>query len=342
MTPEELQSRISKFPRLRFGRYPTPIQPLNRVSKQTEGPRLWIKRDDDIGPGIGGNKGRKLEFLMADALRRKKRKVVTYGGLQSNHTQMTSAACAKLGIEAHLFFFDRRPANLEGNLLLAELLGAKMHFIPFGGGGDGSMSIETTNRLVRLVSAVLIGPRAYFIPVGGHSLIGCLGYVDAAREIHEQVGAQGLDPWKVTVVTAVGSGGTLAGLMAGFSLIHSPIKLLGVDVEKLWKSFPDSLARLAGDLCGMLSEPREFRARDVPLIQAVDGGYKTGFSGETTAVIHRVARTEGILLDPIFTGRAFMELMRLAGRSAQDENIIFIHTGGLPGLWANADLVRGA
>ncbi len=257
MTPNELRDRLDQFPRLPLAAYPTPLERLPNLSQELGGPSLWIKRDDEIGPGMGGNKGRKLAFLMADALRRGKRKVITFGGLQSNHARMTAAACAALGLEAHLFFFERRPPKLQGNLLLDKLFGAKLHFIPFGVAAAASMTLERTNKLVRLVTAVLVGPRAYFIPVGGHNAVGCLGYMAGARELHEQVMALGLE--QVTVVTAVGAGGTLAGLMAGLALLDSPIKPLGIDVGKLWKAFPASIARLAGELCTALGQPHTFR-----------------------------------------------------------------------------------
>jgi 1-aminocyclopropane-1-carboxylate deaminase/D-cysteine desulfhydrase-like pyridoxal-dependent ACC family enzyme len=289
---------------------------------------------------MGGNKGRKLEYIMADVLRLQKRKVVTYGGLQSNHARMTAAACAALGLEAHLFFFERRPRKLEGNLLLNELLGARMRFIPFGGGGDASMTIEFTNRLVRLASAILVGPGAYFVPVGGHSVIGCMGYVEAACELHEQLSAQGVNPERVTVVTAVGSGGTLAGLMAGFALLDSPVKLLGIDVGKLWKTFPASLARLAGKLCATLDSPRTFRSGDVPMIEGayVGPGYAT-LTPEAAVAIRILAQSEGIVLDPIYTGKAFAGLLDMLGDFSADEDIVFLHSGGTPGLWALADQI---
>jgi 1-aminocyclopropane-1-carboxylate deaminase/D-cysteine desulfhydrase-like pyridoxal-dependent ACC family enzyme len=289
---------------------------------------------------MGGNKGRKLEFLMAEAQQQGRRKVITFGGLQSNHARMTAAACAALGLEAHLFFFARRPAVLEGNLLLDQLLGARMHFIPFGGGGDASLTLETANRLVRLVSAALVGPGAYFMPVGGHTVTGCLGYVDAAREVHGQAAGQGLALDKVTVVTAVGTGGTLAGLMAGLALLHSPIKVLGIDVGKLWKALPASLARLAGQLCAALGESHTFRRGDVPLIEGrYVGPAYAAFTAEAGAAIRTLAQGEGIVLDPVYTGKAFAGLLDLIRRGyfAADEQVIFLHSGGLPGLWAFAD-----
>lgn len=337
MEVAQLLSRLGQYPRLAYGSYPTPIEPLERLRRGLGGPELWVKRDDGIGPGMGGNKGRKLEFLMGEIVGRGKRKVITYGGLQSNHARMTAAACAALGLEAHLFFFARRPANLPGNLLLDKLLGARLHFIPFGGGGDASMTIERTNRLVRLVSAAVVGPGAYFMPVGGHTVTGCLGYVAAAAELHEQVVAMGLPAERVTVVTAVGTGGTLAGLMAGLAVLGSPIKVLGIDVGKLWKRFPASLARLAGELCAAVGVARSFRPEEVPMIEGryVGPGYGV-LTAETTRVIRTLATAEGILLDPVYSGKAFAGLLDLVtqGYWGAAEHVIFLHTGGLPGLWA--------
>ena len=343
MTPDELRRRLARFPRLPYSHYPSPLQPLDNLTRQLAGPRMWIKRDDGIGPGLGGNKGRKLEFLMAEIVRRGKRKVITYGGLQSNHARMTAAACAQLGLQAHLFFFDRRPSALRGNLLLDRLFGARLHFIPFGGGGDGSMTLETTDLLVRLLSFFFVGPGAYFIPVGGHNVTGCLGYVGAACELHEQVAAAGLPPQRTTVVTAAGTGGTLAGLVAGFALLASPIRVLGLDIGKLWKAFPASVARLAGDLCAALGEERSFRPQDVPLVEGVYAGPGYGaFTAETGRAMATLAQMEGILLDPVYTGKAFAGLLDLVAQEkfAAGQHVIFLHTGGLPGLWAYGENVE--
>jgi D-cysteine desulfhydrase family pyridoxal phosphate-dependent enzyme len=337
MTPAELRERLAAFPRLRYGSYPTPLEPLDNLTRSLHGPRLWVKRDDGLGPGMGGNKARKLEFLMAETLEQSKRKVVTFGGLQSNHARMTAAACAGVGLEAHLFFFERRPESLQGNLLLDRLFGAKMHFIPFGGGGAASMTIETTIRLVRLASTLVVGPGAYFMPVGGHNVRGCLGYVVAACELQEQIDALGLADAKVTVVTAAGTGGTLAGLVAGLALLESPIKVLAIDVGKLWKAFPSSLSRLAGELCSALGSTITFRPEDVPLIE--DDYVGPGYAQDTVEAgraIRTMAESEGILLDPVYTGKALAGLLDLVGkgRFGADEQVIFLHTGGTPGLWA--------
>lgn len=342
MTPQELRQRLDRFPRLSYGAYPTPLQPLENVSRQLDGPRLWIKRDDGLGPGLGGNKGRKLEFLIAEIVRQRKRKVITYGGLQSNHARMTAAACARHDLEAHLFFFDRRPQTLRGNLLLDHLFGARLHFIPIGGGGDGTMTLEMTSRLVRLLSFIFVGPGAYFMPVGGHNVTGCLGYVAAALELHEQVDAAGLPLDQTTLITAAGTGGTIAGLFAGLTLLESPLRVLGLDIGKLWKAFPASLARLAGDLCAALGARRSFRPQEIPLIENVYAGPGyAAFTAETGRAISRLAQAEGILLDPVYTGKAFAGLLDLVaqGQFAAGEHVIFLHTGGLPGLWAYEEKV---
>ena len=173
MTRESLQTRLDGFPRLSLARYPTPLQYLPHLSQELDRP-IYVKRDDEIGPGLGGNKTRKLEYLLAEARQRRARKVATFGGLQSNHARITAAAARACGLEPHLFYFERKPPRLSGNLLLNDLFGAKMHFIPFGGGGDASMTLETTSRLGRLEPLLAVGAHI-ILPGGGHLLAGRLG-----------------------------------------------------------------------------------------------------------------------------------------------------------------------
>jgi len=333
MRPSELATKLAAFPRRPLAEYPTPLEHLPRLSKEMGRP-IYIKRDDDIGPGLGGNKTRKLEYLLAEAQAQRSRKVVTFGGLQSNHARITAAAARMCGMEPHLFYFERRPPRWVGNLLLNDLLGAKMYFIPFGGGHDGGMTLETTIRLVRLVAWAMVGPH-YFIPVGGHSWLGCLGYVRAALEIDEQARALGIE--NAHLVLAAGSGGTLAGLMAGLTLIGSSIQPLGIDVGKLWKGFPPSIARLAAEICARLGEPHHFAPGHVPLIEGTYVGRAYACPSEPgNAALKRLARTEGILLDPVYTAKAFAGLLDLVERKqlGRDEPVIFLHTGGIPALFA--------
>jgi D-cysteine desulfhydrase family pyridoxal phosphate-dependent enzyme len=337
----EITAKLETFPRRPLAEYPTPLEFLPRLSKEL-GRDVYIKRDDGIGPGLGGNETRKLEYLLAEAQQKRARRIVTFGGLQSNHARITAAAARQIGMEPHLFYFDRRPPRLVGNLLLNELIGARLHFVPFGSGGDGGMTLETTIRLVRLVAWAMVGPH-YFIPVGGHSWLGCLGYVRAAVEIDEQARALGIE--NAHLIVAAGSGGTLAGLMAGLVLADSSLQVLGIDVGKLWKGFPVSIANLASELCERLEQPYTFTPECVPLIEGTYVGQGYAIPSEAcVAAVKRLARIEGILLDPVYTGKAFAGLLDLVERSkgqaqgqpllGRAEPVIFLHTGGLPALFA--------
>lgn len=323
---------LDTFPRIPMAHYPSALEPLPRLSQELNCP-IYIKRDDDIGPGMGGNKTRKLEYLLPLINEQSFRKVVTFGGLQSNHARITAAVARKAGLEPHLFYFERRPSRLTGNLLICQLLGAKMHFIPIGG-SSGGLSLETTIRLVRWLAFFLVG-RNYFIPVGGHCWQGCLGYVRAAAEIHQQL--QGLGLTKARIVLAAGSGGTLAGLMAGLQLMESPYQPLGIDVGKLWKGFPASIAALAGQICKAVGSPLTFNPQGVPLIEGAYVGPQYGSpSLEGTNALQLLARLEGILLDPVYTAKAFAGMLDLiqTGQIGKNEAVIFLHTGGLPALFA--------
>ena len=326
-----LQNKLKTFPRKNLADFPTPLEPIPRLSQELNC-QILIKRDDQIGPGLGGNKTRKLDYLLPAMMEHKSHKVVTFGGLQSNHARITAAVARKAGLEPHLFYFESRPKSLTGNLLLCQLLGARMHFIPLGGGG--SMNLDTTIRLVRWLSFFIVGSH-YFIPVGGHCWEGCLGYVQAALEISQQLQEAGIS--KARIITAAGSGGTMAGLMAGLKLIDSSVKVLGIDVGKLWKGFPTSIAKLTSEICHRLGSSMRFNSQDIPLIEATYVGEKYGIpSKDGNHGINLLAQREGILLDPVYTAKAFAGMVDLIhkGRIGNDEAIIFLHTGGLPALFA--------
>ena len=333
-----IKEKLDHYARIPLAEYPTPLEYLPRLSAEL-GREIYIKRDDVMGPGLGGNKTRKLEYLLAEARQCGKRKVITFGGLQSNHARITAAAACKLGLEPHLFYFEPRPKEMVGNLLLNQMCGAHMHFIPLGGGGG--MTLEATNRLVRVVALLLVG-RHYFIPVGGHSWLGCLGYVRAALEIHEQAKEIGIE--HARLITAAGTGGTLAGLLAGLSLIDSPLRPLGIDVGKLWKGFPISLAHLTTEICHQLGDQRIFESGAIPLLENIYAIPKYGEPSEGgLKAIQKLASLEGILLDPVYTAKAFAGLLDLVKQRklGRDEPVIFLHTGGLPALFAFEDRVLG-
>jgi len=338
LSHDSILQKLERFPRIPLADpSATPLEHLPRLSSQLKR-EVFIKRDDVLGPALGGNKTRKLEYLLAESQQHTPqhgvRKVVTFGGLQSNHARITAAAARKLGLEPHLFYFEARPKQLTGNLLLNQLMDAQMHFIPLGAGGDGSLSIETTNLMVHLLAWLRLG-RHTFIPVGGHSWRGCLGYVRAALEIELQARALGIE--NAHLVLAAGTGSTLAGLLAGLTLMDSSLSLLGIDVGKLWKGFPASLVRLTGEICRHLGAKRVFKREEIPLLEGIYVGPKYGVpSPGGQAAILRLARMEGILLDPVYTGKAFAGLLDLIekGQLGSKEPIIFLHTGGLPALFA--------
>jgi 1-aminocyclopropane-1-carboxylate deaminase/D-cysteine desulfhydrase-like pyridoxal-dependent ACC family enzyme len=333
-------SGLASFPKVRLGAFPTPLEPLPRLTAALDGPQLWVKRDDAVGPALGGNKTRKLEFLFGQARAERAQVVATFGGLQSNFARQMVAGARGLGLEAHCFYFAPRPSRLEGNLLLAQLMGAHLHFVPFGG-GNGGLTIERATQLVRVLAAVTpgcLGRRLLFMPVGGHTAVGALGYVSAAAELADQLSAAGVE--LATIVLAAGSGGTLAGLLAGFHLLKSPHQLLGIDVGKLWRGFPASIAALASEVCGLLGSPHHFMPSDVPIIERsyVGEGYART-TPASLAAIHRVAQLEGLLLDPVYTAKAMAGLLDLGGqgRWGKQDQVVFLHTGGAPALWAYQD-----
>ncbi|MDX1435525.1 MAG: D-cysteine desulfhydrase family protein [Anaerolineales bacterium] len=327
----KLEDALEKYPRVVLGQSPTPLEHLRNLSDELGRP-IWIKRDDCFGLPPGGNKYRTLEFLLGEALKGGFRRVVTFGAMQSNHARMTAAAGRRLGLETDIFCFERRPDKMRGNMALNRLYGAKIHFVPLGGGGG--MRLETANRLVRWLSRLMVGS-GYFIPAGGHSWLGCAGYAAAARETDQQARERGIED--ALLALAVGTGGTLAGLMVGLKAENSRLDLLGIDVGKLWRSFPESISRVANGLGSRLELTHRFTPPNVPILEGTYVGERYGLPSEAgKAAQKRLARMEGILLDPVYSAKAFAGLLDLIERSALQANqpVIFLHTGGLPGIFA--------
>ncbi len=309
--------------RLELGFLPTPLQEASRLTRVLGGPRILLKRDDQTGLATGGNKARKLGYLLADALGEKATAVVTMGDLQSNHCRMTAAACRMLGLEPYLLLNGTRPAIPEGNLLLDAIFGAKLHFV----------AIDDATAVDRELAALADRARAdghcpYVIPMGGSNALGALGYVDALRELLRQSAHQ-VDH----VLVASGSGGTQAGLIAGAIGQSRPPLIHGVSVSRTRAKLEPRVSQLVAETAARMGAVPPPADRVLVHDEYVGPGYAI-MTEACRDAIRLVARTEGILLDPVYTGKAMAGLIDLtrAGRFDRDETIVFWHTGGVPAL----------
>ncbi|UFN49705.1 D-cysteine desulfhydrase [Roseomonas sp. OT10] len=327
---------LARFPRLRLGHLPTPLEPMENLSRHLGGPRLWVKRDDCTGLSTGGNKTRKLEYLMADARAQGADTVITQGATQSNHARQTAAAAAKLGFACHLLLEDRTgstdPAyTRSGNVMLDKLHGATVSRRP--GGADMQAEMEALAEDLRRQ-----GRRPYVIPGGGSNPVGALGYVAAALELVAQAAA--MDLRIDHVVHATGSAGTQAGLVAGLAGLNSGIPVLGIGVRaprERQEANVLALAQRTADHLGL--PPGTVRAEQVRAnCDYVGQGYGIPTRGMVEAV-RLVAEQEGLLLDPVYSGKGMAGLIDLIGKGqfGPEENVVFVHTGGAVGLFGYPD-----
>jgi L-cysteate sulfo-lyase len=304
---------------------------MGNLSRLLGGPTLWIKRDDCTGLATGGNKTRKLEYLIGEALAKKADIVITQGATQSNHARQTAAAAAKFGLACEILLEDRTGYTHEdyrksGNVILDRLLGANIRHVPAGTDMDAAMA-----KLAAELSAE--GRRPYVIPGGGSNPVGALGYVTCALELAEQANAVGLDI--DLLVHATGSTGTQAGLLAGFEGSRAGIPVLGIGVRAPKPVQEEKVYSLAARTAELLGAPGAVaRERVVANCDYVGAGYGLPTPGMMEA-LELVARTEGILLDPVYSGKAMAGLIDLIrkGQFTKGQNIVFLHTGGAVGLF---------
>lgn len=328
---KELSATLGAFPRTRLGHLPTPLEPMDRLSEHLGGPRLWIKRDDCTGLSSGGNKTRKLEYLMADALEHKATCVITQGATQSNHARQTAAAASKLGLGCHILLEDRTgfndpQYNFNGNVLMDQLHGATISKRP--GGAD--MNAEMATLAEKLTDE---GETPYIIPGGGSNPIGALGYVNCVRELVEQADEIGVH--FDCLVHATGSSGTQAGLVTGLAAIESDIALLGIGVRAPREKQEQMVYDLAVKTAAHLGTGLEIdRAKVVANCDYVGPGYGLPTDGMRDAV-KLLARLEGLLFDPVYSGKGMDGLINLVrgGHFSDCENIVFLHTGGSAALF---------
>ncbi len=319
-----------KFPdRVSLAFLPTPIERLDRLTRHLGGPELWIKRDDQTGLATGGNKTRKLEFLAADALAQGADHLVTTGAPQSNHARQTAAAAARLGLGCSLVLRGQKPESVTGNFLLDQLFGAHVYW---------SENQDCNEAIARVMADLrAIGRRPYFIPLGGSNVIGATGYVLAMRELAEQTAAEHLN--FDFIVFASSSGGTQAGIALGVRAYGFRSTPLGISVDHpadVLKTQSAALATATATHLGL----------DAPavadLVNVNDDYVGEGYArvGETEReAIKLMAQLEGVLLDPVYTGRAFGGLVDLIrwGAFTRGQRVLFWHTGGTAALPAFAD-----
>ena len=322
---------LARFPRIHLAHLPTPLERLDRLSRELGGPEIWIKRDDCTGLSTGGNKTRKLEFLMAEAEAEGADMVVTQGATQSNHARQTAAFAAKLGMDCHILLEDRTGSkdpnyNHNGNVFLDYLHGSTAE--KRGPGLDMNAEMEAVAEELRGD-----GRKVYTIPGGGSNATGALGYVNCALELVHQANERGLGIDHL--VHATGSAGTQAGLVVGLKAMNADVPLLGIGVRAPKPKQEENVFKLAQATAEKLG-CSGIVARDdvVANTDYVGEGYGIPTSG-TIEAIEMFAQLEGILLDPVYSGKGADGLIDLIrrGRFSKDEKIVFLHTGGSVALF---------
>jgi len=326
---------LARFPRRRYADGPTPLQPMARLSKVLGGPNLFIKRDDQLGFAAGGNKVRKLEFVMADALENGADFIITCGAVQSNHCRLTLAAAVREGLKCGLVLEERVPGSYKpqasGNNFLYRLMGVdRVQVVPGGSdmmGAMGAMADDVRSQ----------GGRPYLIPGGASNPLGALGYAACAQEILAQAFDLGLRVDRV--VCASGSAGTHAGLLAGLWATRSGIPVVGMNVSRTKAQQEELVLKLARETAALAGIDGELpRDAVVCFGDYVGPGYSLPTAGMVEAV-KLLARTEAVLLDPVYTGKAMAGLIDQVrkGFFKKGENVVFVHTGGSPALYAYLD-----
>jgi D-cysteine desulfhydrase family pyridoxal phosphate-dependent enzyme len=310
------------IPRIHFAHLPTPVETMPRLQEALHGPHLLVKRDDQTGLAFGGNKARKLEFLLAEAQAKGADTLITAGALQSNHCRQTAAAAAKLGFDCILVLTGEPPAQVSANLLLDQLFGAKIFW--------AEKSHREASLMETFEKATAQGHKPYLVPYGGSNSTGALGYVFAMEEF---IGQGVKADW---IVFASSSGGTQAGLVLGARLFKYPGKLLGISVDEPQNILQKRVAKLASETSERLGPHKDFTKSDV-LVNADYAAPGYGIlTGAEREAIRLFAKYEGLLLDPVYTGRAAAGLIDLIrkGFFNKDDTILFWHTGGQPALFA--------
>jgi L-cysteate sulfo-lyase len=320
------------LPRERLAFLPTPLHRLRNLGKSLGLDELWIKRDDQTGLSFGGNKVRKLEFVLGDARKNKADTIVTVGGIQSNHCRQTAAACAAAGFRCILLLGGTEPENYTGNLLLDKMLGAELKFYP-------DDSVLTLNTRLDEVTETLkdLGLNPYAVPAGAEMPIGTIPYAIAMEELHLQAQKERFSPQNILVAT--GTGGTLAGLILGAHMLELDVNIIGISVLSDAETTKKRVESLINRIIDDYQEVKAFE----PKINIDDSFMGEGYgilSSTVKTSLDMFAKMDGIILDPVYTAKAGVALMGMAlnGDITADSHTVFWHTGGQPALYAYPDL----
>ena len=321
--------KLTSLPHIPLASVPTPLHRAERLSAALGGPDIWFKRDDLTGFGLGGNKIRKLEFLVGDALAQGADTLVTGAGPQSNHVRSTMAVAAHLGLNGVAVFYGSRPSETRGNLFLDEVLGAELIF------SDNPDRSQLDERIIEEGERLKAeGRRPYVIGRGGASPLGSTGYVAASLEILSQLTALRLQPDHLFFAT--GSCGTQTGLLVGAKWLQLGYRVCGISVSRQRHECLARIEKLAHETAALLDIKLSLSSDDIVIYEDYIGpGYGVS-TPECDEAIRLVARTEGIFLDPVFSGKAMAGLIDLIkqGNIGQGETVLFLHTGGWPALLA--------
>jgi len=330
-TPAAFVSQLSKFPRLGLAQLDTPLEPLRRLSAHLGGPRLWVKREDATGLGFGGNKLRKLDYVLHDAVSSGADTLVSGGVVQSNSQRQVAAAAAKLGMECHLAVYHGRVSpptpeyNTSGNAFLNRLFGAHLHDVPWT--GDRNTAILDLGAKLEQQ-----GRRPYFVPYGVSNVLGAIGYATTIAEIGQQAAELGIRP--AAIVHCTGSAGTQAGLIVGAAACMPQTRIVGVDIDAEPERVRSDVTRLAREVAERLDVP--FSELHVDVVAGHAGPAYGVPHAATIEAIRLAGRLEALPVDPVYSGKGLAGLIALIreGRWRANDDVIFIHTGGSPALFA--------
>jgi len=321
---------LKHFEKTSLGFFPTPLVELSRLSHFLGGPKIFMKRDDLTGLALGGNKTRKLEYILADALKQGCNTVITAGAAQSNHCRQTAAAAAKLNLECHLLLGGKAPAKAQGNLLLDHIFDCHIHWT-----GTNRKGEDIARILAQLKAA---GKKPYLVPYGGSNELGAVSFIDAVAELQEQKKGREFSH----VVFASSSGGTHAGLILGKHIYNKAFELVGINIDKdtnVALPFEQIITELVNHTAKLIGLDYTFPKDELILNSDYVGDGYGVIGPQENEAIALIAKFEGILLDPVYTARAMAGLIHLirSGKIGKSDEVLFWHTGGAPALFAYAD-----